>query len=119
MVGPDLTVPGHPEISVLGDLASFTHQTGAPLPGVAQVAISRAATQGARSGSSSGADLRAFHYRDPGSLATIGRGAAVAEIRRLRLSGWVAWQLWAIVHLMYQVDVENRVLVLVNGCGTS
>lgn len=114
VVGPDLTVPGHPEISVLGDLASFTHQTGAPLPGVAQVAIQ----QGRYAGRAIRQQLRGrtsapFHYRDPGSLATIGRGAAVAEIGQLRLSGWVAWQLWAIVHLMYQVDVENRVLVLV------
>jgi NADH dehydrogenase len=113
-VEPDLTVPGHPEIFVIGDLANFAHDGGKPLPGVAQVAIQ----QGRYVGDLVKRRLRgkatpAFHYRDRGNLATIGRNAAVAEIGRLRLTGWLAWALWLIVHLMYHTGVENRVLVAV------
>ena len=114
VVEPDLSVPGHPEIFVIGDLANYAYQTGAPLPGVAQVAIQEGryvarVIQKRQQGSK----LPAFHYRDRGNMATIGRGAAIAEIGRLRLSGWAAWPLWLLIHLMYQADVENRVLVFV------
>ncbi|HML24635.1 MAG TPA: NAD(P)/FAD-dependent oxidoreductase [Aggregatilinea sp.] len=113
-VEPDLSVPGHPEIHVIGDMASYAHQTGTPLPGVAQVAIQQGRYMGDLIRRRvQGGDLPPFRYRDPGSVATIGRGKAVAEIGRFRLAGWLAWNLWMVIHLMYQMDLENRVLVLV------
>ncbi len=113
LVEPDLTVPGHPEIMVVGDLACFTHQRGGPLPGVAPVAIQ----QGRYAAERIRARLRnrrlaPFRYRDRGNLATIGRSAAVADFGRLRFSGYPAWLLWLFVHLMYIVEFENRLLVL-------
>jgi NADH:ubiquinone reductase (H+-translocating) len=112
IVEPDMTVSGHPEIFVIGDLSSFSHQTGKPLPGVAQPAIQ----QGRYAGKVIAARLRGlqikpFHYFDKGNLATIGRGAAVADLNFVRLSGWPAWLIWIFVHLMYIVEFKNRLLV--------
>jgi NADH dehydrogenase len=114
IVQPDLTVPGHPEILVIGDLANFSHQTGQPLPGVAPVAMSQG-RYAARliQARLHGRDLPAFHYFDKGTLATIGRHKAVAQFGKLHVSGWPAWLLWLFVHLMYLVEFENRLLVLV------
>jgi NADH dehydrogenase len=113
-VEADLTVPGHPEIFVLGDLASFTHDGGTPLPGVAQVAIQQGRYVGELvQRRLRGQAMPAFHYRDLGNMATIGRNAAVAEIGRLRLTGFLAWVIWLIIHLMHHTGVENRVLVAV------
>jgi NADH dehydrogenase len=114
VVQPDLTIAGHPEIFVIGDLASFSHQTGKPLPGVAQPAIQ----QGHYVGKVIQARLRGgkskpFHYFDKGNLATIGRAAAVADLNWLRLSGLPAWLIWLFVHLLYIVQFQNRLLVLV------
>ena len=113
VVHPDLTIPGHPEIFVIGDLANFSHQTGKPLPGVAQPAIQ----QGAYVGKLIQARLRnkqlpPFHYFDKGNLATIGRGAAVADLNWLQISGWPAWLLWVFIHLLYIVEFQNRLLIL-------
>ena len=111
---PDLTIAGHPEILVIGDLARFTHQTGEPLPGVAPVAIQQgryAARTVARR--LAGKDVEPFHYFNKGELATIGRAAAVANFGKLRFSGYPAWLLWLFVHLMYLVGFENRLLVFV------
>ncbi len=110
----DLSLPGHPDIFVLGDMGSYPHQTGAPLPGVAPVAVQ----QGTFAARLIDARLRArplpvFRYRDLGSLATIGRSAAVADFGRLRFGGSVAWILWLFIHLMKLVSFRNRVLVLV------
>ncbi len=114
IVEADLSLPGHPNIFVIGDLAHFAHQNGQPLPGVAQVAIQQGKYVGDHiKRQLRGAGSPAFRYRDRGNMATIGRGAAVAEIGKLRLSGWVAWPLWLVIHLMYQSDVENRVLVFI------
>jgi len=114
VVEPDLSLPGHPEVFVLGDMANFSHQSGKPLPGVAQVAIQQgrfvARLIDARL---RGKPLPTFAYRDLGSLATIGRSAAVADFGRLRFGGWVAWVLWLFVHLMNLVSFRNRVLVLI------
>jgi NADH:ubiquinone reductase (H+-translocating) len=114
IVEPDLTVPGHPEILVIGDLANFSHQTGAPLPGVAQPAIQQGRYAGrliaARFGRKA---LRPFHYLDKGNLATIGRGAAVADLNWLTLSGFPAWVIWILIHLAYIIEFQNRLLVLV------
>ena len=113
VVNPDLTIPGHPEIFVIGDLANFSHQTGKPLPGVAQPAIQ----QGAYVGKLIQARLRnkqlpPFHYFDKGNLATIGRGAAVADLNWLQISGWPAWLIWVFIHLLYIVEFQNRLLIL-------
>lgn len=114
VVDPDLSIPGNPSIFVIGDLAYFAHQDGKPLPGLAQVAIqqgkyvARLIAHHER-----GKTPSPFRYRDRGNMATIGRGAAVVEIGRLRLSGWLAWQMWLVVHLLYQLDLENRVLVFI------
>ena len=113
IVEPDLTVAGHPEIFVIGDLSSFTHQTGKPLPGVAQPAIQ----QGRYVGTTIARRLRGertkpFHYLDKGNLATIGRAKAVADLNWMRLSGLPAWMIWLFVHLLYIVQFQNRLLVL-------
>ena len=113
-VGPDLALAGHPELFVVGDLAVFTHQTGKPLPGVAPVAMQQgrfvARTIRARL---AGREEGPFRYADKGSLATIGRASAVAEVAGLRFGGYLAWLTWLFVHLLYIVQFGNRVLVLV------
>jgi NADH dehydrogenase len=111
-VEPDLSIKGHPEILVIGDMANFMHQGGKPLPGVAQVAIQ----QGRYAAKLIEARLAGkqpppFHYKDLGSLATIGRRAAVADFGKLRFSGAFAWFLWLVVHLIQLVNFRNRLLV--------
>ncbi len=114
IVNRDLTVPDHPEIFVIGDLAHFAHQTGEPLPGVAPVAIQQGRfVADAIRRRLAGNPVRPFRYRNKGELATVGRAAAVADFGRLRFSGPIAWLLWLFVHLMYLVGFENRVLVFV------
>jgi NADH dehydrogenase len=112
-VEPELTLPGHPEVYVIGDLALFTHQTGRPLPGVAPVAIQqgRAAAENIWR-SITGRPRRPFRYVHRGSLATIGRAAAVAEFGRIHLSGFVAWLVWLAVHIFNLIGFDNRLLVL-------
>ncbi len=114
LVDPDLTVPDHPDIFVIGDLANFSHQTGAPLPGVAPVAMSqgRYAANVIRR-RLAGKSIKPYTYFNKGELATIGRASAVANFGKLRFSGYPAWLLWLFVHLMYLVEFQNRVLVFV------
>jgi len=114
LVEPDLTIPGHPEVFVIGDLAAFLHQTGKPLPGVAPVAVqqARAVALNIRA-RLRGEPARPFHYRDLGNLATIGRAAAIADFGWLRLSGYPAWVVWLFVHLMKLVGFRSRLLVFV------
>jgi len=112
IVEPDMTIPGHPEVFVIGDLSSFTHQTGKPLPGIAQPAIQ----QGHYVGKVIERRLRGektppFHYFDKGNLATIGRGAAVADLNFITFAGVPAWLLWIFIHLIYIVEFKNRLLV--------
>ena len=112
IVGPDLSLPGHPEIFVIGDLALFRDRMGEPLPGVAPVAIQQGryvATLLRRR--LQGEGLPPFRYRDHGQLATIGRAAAVADFGRIRFSGYFAWLTWLFVHLMNLVQFESRLLV--------
>ena len=112
LVNPDLSVPGHPEIFVIGDLASLKDARGRPLPGVAQVAMQQGAWAAANIlRAIEGKPARAFRYRDLGNMATIGRNSAVADIRGLRLTGFVAWLAWALVHIMNLIGFRNRVLV--------
>jgi NADH dehydrogenase len=114
MVNPDCSVPGHPEIFVIGDLAHL-EQHGKPLPGVAQVAMQQGAYVAKLIGERlRGGTLPPFHYFDKGSLAVIGRARAVAQIGPLHLSGLLAWLTWLFVHLMYLVEFSNRVLVFVH-----
>jgi NADH:ubiquinone reductase (H+-translocating) len=114
LVEPDLSVPGHPEIYVIGDLADFTHQTGKPLPGVAPVAMQQGRyVAGAIRKKLAGNTPKPFHYFDKGNLATIGRNKAVADFGFLHVAGFPAWLLWVFVHLMYLVEFENRLLVFV------
>lgn len=112
IVEPDGTLPGHPEVFVIGDLAHYAHQTGEPLPGVAQVAMQqgRYAARVVRA-RIDGKSIGAFRYRDYGNMAVIGRNAAVAEIGRVKMSGYPAWLAWLFIHLMKLVGFENRVLV--------
>jgi NADH dehydrogenase len=111
-VDPTLAIPGHPEVFVVGDACAL-QQDGQWLPGVAQVAKQ----QGAHAARVIGRTLRReavepFRYRDYGSMATIGRGAAVAVIGRLRTAGFAAWLLWLFVHIFWLVGFRNRVAVM-------
>ena len=116
IVGPDLTLPGHPEVFAIGDMVSVTGADGSPerLPGVAPVAMQQG--RYAANAVLARLDGRAegtFHYRDKGNLATIGRAAAVADLHLVRLSGFPAWLTWLLVHLWYLVGFENRLLVFI------
>lgn len=114
MVNPDLTVPNHPEIFVLGDLATSFDAKGKPLPGVAQVAI-----QGGKYAAKlikarlAGRTLPPFKYFDKGDMAVIGRAAAVANIFGVHVSGFVAWFIWLFIHLIYIVEFQSRIIVLI------
>ena len=111
-VGPDLAIPGHPEILVIGDLAHCRGETGQPLPGVAQVAMQQGAYAARRiQDRLAGRPTPPFRYRDYGSMATIGRHAAVAEIVGIRFAGYLAWLAWLFIHLMQLVQFQNRLLV--------
>ena len=113
IVEPDLSVPGHPGVFVAGDLASFSHQTGKPLPGVAQVAKQEgrhAAANVARS--IAGEKTTAFRYIDPGNMATIGRNAAIADFGFMHVSGYLGWLLWLFVHILFLIGFRNRLSVM-------
>jgi NADH dehydrogenase len=113
-VAPDLSLPGHPEVFVLGDLASV-QQDGKPVPGVAPAAKQMGAyVAGVIRDRLRGADSRPFRYRDYGNLATIGRMAAVVHYGKLQLSGLLAWWFWLVAHLFFLIGFRNRIIVLVN-----
>lgn len=120
-VEPDLTLPGHPEVFALGDMVRVRTPDGevVTLPGVAPVAMQqgRYAAEVIRA-RLHGKTRPPFRYRDKGNLATIGRAAAVADIRGLRLSGLPAWLIWLFVHLWYLVGLQNRLLVFIQWCGS-
>lgn len=113
-VNPDLSLPGHPEVFVIGDLASLKDEQGDLLPGVAPVAMQ----EGRYVAKTIAGDLRNsprknFHYFDKGSLATIGRAAAVAQIRKIHISGYFAWLAWLFIHIMFIIGFRNRLIVLI------
>ncbi len=115
-VEPDLTVPGHPEIFVLGDMMNLNDEQGRQLPGVAQVAIQGgryAATQ-IKNRLAGKPPSKPFKYFDKGSMATISRFSAVASVGKVNLSGFVAWLLWVAVHLLYLVGFKNRVTAVLH-----
>jgi len=115
VVEPDLSVPGKPNVFVAGDQASFTHQTGAPLPGVAPVAM-QAGRHLAKNieRDLAGKPREPFRYVDKGQMATIGRSRAVAQSGRLQLSGFMAWIMWLVVHIYYLTGFKNRLLVVIS-----
>jgi NADH:ubiquinone reductase (H+-translocating) len=118
LVNPDLSLPGHPEVFVIGDLAALKDESGKMLPGVAPVAIlegrfvakviARELNQSGDTNSRS-----AFHYYDKGSLATIGRAAAVAQFGKIHISGFMAWMAWLFVHILFLIGFRSRVLVFI------
>jgi NADH dehydrogenase len=114
LVEPDLSVPGHGEVFVVGDLAAVPAAGGGWVPGVAPAAIQegRHAAQNVLA-SVRGLPRRAFRYRDRGSLATIGRHRGIAHLGRLRIGGYAAWFLWLFVHILYLAGFRNRVTVLI------
>ncbi len=112
VVNEDLTIPGHPEVQVVGDLANFSHQTGKPLPGVSPTAM-QMGRHAARSilETIAGGQPMKFHYWDKGTLATIGRNRAVGDLNFMHVTGFIAWVIWAGVHIMYLVGFRNRFAV--------
>ncbi len=114
-VNPDLTIPGHPEIYVVGDLALSVDKHGNPLPGVAQVAIQGGSYAGKtiKARLAGKKDIPPFHYFNKGDMAVIGRAAAVANIFGFHVSGFPAWMVWLFIHLMYIVEFQSRVLVFI------
>ena len=113
IVNEDLTIPGHPEVQVIGDLASFSHQKGKPLPGVSPVAMQ----QGRHAAKNilamvEGRKPQRFWYWDKGSMATIGRNKAVADLNFVHFSGFIAWLAWLFVHIIFLVGFRNRIAVL-------
>jgi len=115
-VVPDLSVPGHPEVFVIGDAAFVTGPDGEPLPGLAPVAKQ----EGQYVGELIARRVRGeagpppFRYRDEGALATIGRHSAIADFGRIKLTGWIAWVLWGIVHIFFLIGFRNRMAVFLN-----
>src|ERR1700723_231376 len=120
LVQPDLSIAGHPEVFVIGDLAALKDQSGNLLPGVAPVAILEgrfvaklirqviADTSRDHSG-----QRKPFHYRDKGSLATIGRAAAIAQFGKVHISGFMAWLAWLFIHILFLIGFQNRMLALI------
>ncbi len=114
LVQPDLTIPGHPEVFVIGDLASITYGHGKPVPGLAPAALQ----EGKYVGRQVKADLKGkprepFHYLDKGTLATIGRAAAVADFPGgIHISGFFAWLSWLFIHIFFLIGFRNRLAVM-------
>src|SRR5438105_5601365 len=114
IVEPDLSIPGHPEVFVIGDLASLKDENGKMLPGVAPVAMQ----EGTFAAHAIRRDLAheargKFHYVDKGSLATIGRAAAVAQFGKIHISGFIAWLAWLFIHIFFLIGFRNRLIVLI------
>jgi NADH dehydrogenase len=124
LVEPDLSIPGYPEVFVIGDLAALKDESGKLLPGVAPVAIlegryvakvirESVESVGASDRRPESVPRKAFHYFDKGSLATIGRAAAIAQFGKIHISGFMAWLAWLFVHILFLIGFRNRVLVMI------
>jgi NADH dehydrogenase len=114
LVNPDLTIPSHPEVFVVGDLAFLKDDTGTIVPGIAPAAMQ----EGAATARNIARDLQGkprenFHYWDKGSLATIGRSAAVAQFGKIHISGFIAWLSWLFIHIFFLIGFRNRIIVLI------
>jgi NADH:ubiquinone reductase (H+-translocating) len=114
IVNDDLTIPGHSEVQVIGDLANFAHQGDKPLPGVSPVAMQQG-RHAARNilGMIDGRKPQRFRYWNKGSMATIGRNKAVADLNYVHLSGLPAWMVWLFIHIIFLVGFRNRIAVLI------
>jgi NADH dehydrogenase len=114
IVEPDLTIKGHPNIFVIGDLANFSHQDGKPLPGVAPVAkqageyVSKLVQLRLQ-----GYTLPEFHYNDVGSLAMIGQNLAVVDLGFIKLTGFIAWVFWLIIHIYFLIEFDTKIVVVI------
>ena len=114
MVEADLSLPGHREVFVIGDLASLKHADGNQLPGVAPVAMQQGMCVARQIAADiSGHDRAPFHYLDKGSLATIGRAAAVAQFGKIHISGFLAWLSWLFIHIFFLIGFRNRIIVMI------
>jgi NADH dehydrogenase len=114
LVAPDLSLPGHPEVFCIGDLASVTDAGGHPVPGVAPAAIQMGeATADNIARSIARRARQPFRYRNKGNLATIGRAAAVADFGRMHIGGVIAWFMWLFVHIFFLIGFRNRLIVMV------
>jgi NADH dehydrogenase len=115
VVRSDLSVPGHPEVFVIGDTAAVNDENGAPLPGVAPVAKQQGQyVAQALIARHEGRTVPAFRYRDYGTLATVGRSRAIAQFGKLKVSGLPAWLLWTVAHIYYLIGFRNRFVVALN-----
>lgn len=112
VVEKDLSVKGHPEVFVIGDVANFSHQGGKPLPGIAPFAM-----QSGKVAANNvlalvaGRQTETFRYTDKGSMATIGRNKAVADLKVIKLSGFLAWLSWLLIHLLFIVELRNKIVI--------
>ena len=114
LVNPDLSVPGHPEIFVIGDLASLKDKNGKMVPGVAPAAMQEGVAAARNIERELGGEPRQdFHYFNKGNLATIGRAAAIAEFGKVHISGFVAWLAWLFIHIFFLIGFRNRMIVLI------
>jgi NADH dehydrogenase len=114
LVNPDLSIPGHREVFVVGDLAALTDKSGALVPGLAPAAIQEGdATARNIIRDLNGESRKDFHYWNKGSIATIGRAAAVAEFGKIQISGFVAWLSWLFVHIFFLIGFRNRIIVMI------
>ncbi|MBX3299721.1 MAG: NAD(P)/FAD-dependent oxidoreductase [Acidobacteria bacterium] len=113
IVEPDLSIPGHPNIFVIGDMAHFEQPNGEPVPGVSPAAM-QMGRHAARNiiADLNGRERQPFVYRDKGSMATIGRSRAIAQSGRLKFSGFIAWLMWLFLHVFYLIGFRNRLAVM-------
>ena len=113
-VGKDMSIANHPDIFVVGDLAAGTYPDGKPLPGVAPVAMQQGkyVANLIRGRVEGRTPPGPFRYWDKGSMATIGRNAAVVDLYFIRFSGWFAWMIWLLIHITFLIQFQNRLLVL-------
>jgi NADH dehydrogenase len=116
-VNPDLSVPGHPEVFAIGDMALVLGADGKPVPGVSPAAMQMAGhvariIEGELASSGNAAARPPFRYWDKGTMATIGRSAAVAQVGRFHFSGLTAWLAWLMIHLIFLVGFRNKIAVL-------
>ncbi|HEX4860122.1 MAG TPA: NAD(P)/FAD-dependent oxidoreductase [Rhizomicrobium sp.] len=120
IVGPRLTAPGHDDIFVIGDTAGITNPDGAPVPGLAAAAKQEGAYEAAsiKARISNAVRARPFAYTNLGNLATVGRNAAVIDFGKIRLTGFVAWLMWSVIHLYFLIGFRNRVIAFVDWIGT-
>jgi NADH:ubiquinone reductase (H+-translocating) len=114
LVNQDLSIPGHPEVFVIGDLAALQDEKGKMLPGLAPVAMQEGKAAAHNIGREVlGKPRQNFHYFDKGSLATIGRAAGIAEFGKIHISGFLAWLAWLFIHIFFLIGFRNRLLVMI------